>query len=106
MSENTAWATRCRYAALANIFSVVLLAFALFQSLITAMEEVEGSIAPSTAVVSGAQYHIAFLFLAILTLLIRKRVPMAVQQMLTALNVVVAVYMLFNTIQFLLYGSN
>ena len=101
MSESTVWEKRCRYAALANIFSVMLLAFALFRSLITAMEQSEVWI-DSSSIVSGAQYHVAFLFLAILTLLLRKRASTAVQKGLTVLNLVVAGYMLFNTLQFLL----
>ena len=97
MSEDTTWSKRCQYAALANILSVMSLAFVLASRVITLMNnEQAGDISPSLLTVSGAKYHVVFLFVAIVTLLIRKKASLRVQQVLFALNLLLAVYMFIN----------
>lgn len=96
MSDTTTWAERCRYAALANILSVLSLAFVLVRSVITVMNDEQARDLNPAIVSFEAKYHVAFLFVAIITLLIREKVSLRVQQVLFAVNLLSAIYMFVN----------
>lgn len=99
MSELTNWAKYCRYAAMANIASVMALAVALIRLLLKVTEE-QGDISPSLIGFDG-NFHLPFLFVAILTLLLAKRTTTKLQQGLFILNVGMAIYTLIKILSLL-----
>lgn len=99
MSDSTNWAKYCRYAALANIAAVMALAFALIRLLLKVTEE-QGDISPSLIGFDGS-FHLPFLFVAILTLLLAKKAPIRIQQGLSGLNAGMALYTMTNVLSLL-----
>lgn len=92
MSTPTDWAKLCRYSAMANILTIMVFAAALMRFILNSGEG-QGDISPSV-VSYGGVYHLPFLFVAILTLLLAKRLSLRFQQGLFGLNALMALYTL------------
>ncbi|GAB5526921.1 MAG: hypothetical protein Roseis2KO_47930 [Roseivirga sp.] len=97
MSANpTNWAKLCRYAAMANVLSIMVFAAALMRYVLSFGGEEDDL---STSLVSfDGNDHLPFLFVAILTLLLSKRMPLRLQQGIFGLNLIMAVYMFRNAL--------
>lgn len=101
MSTTRDWYRLCRYAAIANIASVMALAAVLIRTAIQLVDEqTKGDISPAM-VTFGSRYHLAFLFVAILTLLIAKKVSSKFQMGLFVVNAVMALYMFLHAFNLL-----
>lgn len=92
----TNWAKLCRYAAMANVLSVMVFAAALMRFILNS-EAGQDDISPSV-ISYGAVYHLPFLFVAIITLLLAKRLSIRFQQSLLGLNALMALYTLAQVI--------
>jgi hypothetical protein len=78
---------------MANIASVMALAAVLIRTAIQLVDEqTKGDISPAL-VTFGSRYHLAFLFVSILSLLIAKKVSPKFQLVLFMLNAAMALYM-------------
>ncbi len=96
MSTSTNWAKLCRYSAMANILAIMVFAAALIRFVLSLSDE-EGDISPSLVSLDGND-HLPFLFVAILTLLLAKRMPLRLQQIVFGLNLLMAAYMFGNAL--------
>ncbi|MCE7996128.1 MAG: hypothetical protein HEP71_29380 [Roseivirga sp.] len=99
MSNPTNWAKLCRYTAILNIGAVMAFAAALLRFLLKSVES-QGDISPSV-VSYGGVYHLPFLFVAILTLLLSKRMTLGLQKGLVGLNTLMAIFTLFQVVNLL-----
>lgn len=92
MGNPTSWAKLCRYGAILNIGTIMAFAVALMSFVLKSTES-QGDISPSV-VSYGGVYHLPFLFVAILTLLLSKRMTQALQKGLFGLNTLMALFTL------------
>lgn len=99
MSTSTNWARRCRYSAIANILAIMFFAAALMRFVLDFGGEKPNN-APSLVSFDGND-HLPFLFVAILTLLLAKRMPLRLQQIVFGLNLLMAAYMFRNALMLL-----
>ncbi len=92
MSTPTNWAKLCRYSAMANVLAIMVFAAALMRFILNFTEENQGADISPSIVSYGGVYHLPFLFVAIITLLLCKRMPKGMQQGLIGLNTLMALY--------------
>lgn len=96
MSTSTNWAKLCRYSAMANILAIMVFAAALMRFVLK-FDDDTADTGPSLVSFDGND-HLPFLFVAILTLLLAKRMSLRLQQAVFGLNLLMAVYMFRNAL--------
>lgn len=88
----TKWAKLCRLSAIANVLAIMVFTAALMRFILNSSES-QGDVSPSI-VSYGGFYHLPFLFVAMLTLLVAKRLSLRFQQGLFGLNALMVLYTL------------